>query len=125
MDDVRTMLDGLINDFNRDSRKREIERIKQDPEAHKLTKLFAKGTLNIRYYQIRVSKNRVVQFEYTTTPNLAGYYLYCRTHINKKYGRRVDYKAFKKAERAETEALRQYRKYKARREKRAQSSATS
>lgn len=102
-DDVFRMLDGMI----------------EATEKTKPATTFFRGSPEYRYYAGgQNGKGQRVRFCYTEKPNVAGYYLYFREVIMRRKVKRYAPKPFKRVERAATEAYRQYKKYKAKRQER-------
>jgi hypothetical protein len=87
---------------------------KDDPEKHRLTQVLAPGvSANVySYYEWRDLKRARVRWCWMQKPNAAGFYLCWRERLTSKTLKRTRWSAWKKPERAATEALRRYNKEK-------------
>lgn len=73
----------MLRDFERANDDREEAAAKADPVKHKKTKLF-RGGLRYRYWPAgKDGRGREIRFAYTTTRNVAGYFLGFREVVKK------------------------------------------
>lgn len=107
------VLRDMWRDIQRVSDERAVAAAKADPEKHKLSSLLAPGVSSGDYYRYAVGRDghkATVYWCFMQGPNVAGYYLTWRERVTGKTLRRTHRRAWKTIGRAETEALRRYRR---------------
>lgn len=83
-----------------DARRGQVDSIKKDPKANKLTTVF-EGDIRYLYYPAgKDGLKREIRFCYTTVRNAAGYFLSFREVLSKKGGKRDQFAARKVRKRA-------------------------
>lgn len=104
----------LIEDFAEMNNAREAKAAKADPVAHKLTRVF-EGGLHYRYFETRNARGQVVRFAWSTTRNVAGYFLTWREVWTKSgNGSRDQWSASKSRTAAKNRAIDRYNAHNAR-----------
>lgn len=103
----------FMRDLERQTRERQLKAAQANPEAHKLTLVLAPGTSNgdFSYYRAgRDGRGAQVAWCFMCKPNAAGYYLVWRERATSRRVVRTQWTAWKTPGRAETEALKHWRK---------------
>lgn len=72
---ISAVLNELFQDIQQQDMLREVERVRTDPTAHKLTRIMQEGNLSYRYYYPISTKGRTTYYCHTTSRNVAGYFL--------------------------------------------------
>lgn len=98
-----------------DARRSQVDHIKKDPKANKLTGVF-EGDIRYLYYPAgKDGLKREIRFCYTTVRNAAGYFLSFREVLTKKGGKRDQFAARKVRKRAAALAKGRAERFKERR----------
>lgn len=72
--DLNNFMAKMLGDIQRGHDEALRERVKADPQANKLVRLFEKGS-NYRYFSGKDGRGRKVLFCWSTNRNIAGYFL--------------------------------------------------
>ena len=93
--EVSRSLHELWNDLEQSGRRREAEAAKAAPATHKLTTVFENGMRWLYFKPVR-TRGRETRFCYSTTRNVAGYFLTWREVRGAKHGKRDMFRASKR-----------------------------
>ena len=88
-------------------------RAEADPEKYKLSRFLARGVSasDYTYYSCgRDGRKAFVRWCFMNKPNVAGYYLCWRERVTGRTVKRTHYTAWKTAGRAETQAMRKWKR---------------
>ena len=110
-------IQGMMRDIEQDSMRRQLDKIKSDPDAHKFTRIMEPGRgTNYRYYAAKNGRGSPVRFCYSVHRNAAGRFLVWTEKETKKHVRRVDFSAVVSKKSAIGLARRRYDEFKAARQ---------